>query len=196
MTKKNFNEAVELKDLESLLDNTKKACSRIIYSKGYRLPSHIDLEDITQDAIIKLLKALETFDEKKSTANTFCDRVITNLISDHIRRFITEYKYFDPTATTADCIMGGRDENTDLYGDTKIVDKGDVAGNDDYYMVDILLDTTKLLTERQKRVFVLRQRGYTREEIARSLGVSVRTVAGEWSVVSKVLLDLIYVKES
>lgn len=191
MKKKNsFNEAVATDNLEMLLANTKKACASIVHGRGYILPPHLDVEDISQDAVMKLIKALETYDETKSTANTFCDRVINNLITDHIRRAILESKHRTSYST-----INGDDSNEseDSKGNSmNNVVPTDRDSEDINYMTEILIDTTKVLTERQRQVFILRQKGYTRIEIGEKLGVSVRTVAGDWSVVSKVLLDLIY----
>lgn len=196
MSRKSFNEAVEMNDLEILFASTKRACESIIYTRGISLPPHMDVEDVTQDAIIKLLKALESFDSTKSTANTFCESIINRLIVDHIRRASLERTHRDIFANLMEDGKGAKGVDLkeegvpDSLKNRKIVN--DSRSEDDYYMTEILLDTAKSLTERQQKVFVLRQKGYTREEIAKELKVSVRTVATDWSNVSKVLLDLIY----
>lgn len=191
MSKQGFNEAVENRDLELLLKNTKKACGSIIRTKGYYLPSHLDVEDIAQDAMIKLMRALETFDESKSTANTFCDRVINNLITDHVRRAVLESRH----RSDYHSVIGNDSQSDDELGEnnsTASYIPVDNRTEDEIYMKEILMSATKQLTERQMRVFVFRRMGYTRNEIADKLSVSLRTVAGDWKRVTQVLLDLIY----
>lgn len=189
MSKKSFNEAVEMNDLELLFRSTKKVCSSVINIKRYKLPNHLDIEDITQEAVIKLLKALDSFDSTKSTANTFCNRVINNLIIDYVRSAVVESKKVDNSVG----ITSG-DENFELgcTGDRSTIIPQDNDTNSEYHMVELLASITKTLTDRQRELFMLRQEGYTMEEIAKKLSISRRTAQTDWSRVSQVLLDLIY----
>ena len=204
-----FNELVEDKALDELLEASRKLCNYKMYTQNIQLPIYVDKEDVMQDAMLKVFKAYKKFDPTKASANTYFSRVIDNAIIDHIRNSWNQVngQGFSSAANKLNSLTYSRLVNSldnedngenEQFFKTSIekieqqINKISSKTKTDFLCSELLADLEYTLTEREKDIFILRYEGYTHEEIAKKLGVSRPTIAKDWRRVRKIVLDWIY----
>jgi RNA polymerase sigma factor (sigma-70 family) len=201
--KRTFNDMVAEENLDELLEATRKLCGYKIKSQNIQLPNYIGVEDVMQDAAIKVYKAYKRFDPKKASANTYFTRVIERVIIDHIRHSQTQLSGMSSVEDVFDSKMmdactgniSVEDKGLDELPKSHCLDLDSMMmneGEEDRLFSEILIDLGNELTKREKKIFVLRYIGYTHEEIAKKMNISRPTVAKDWGRVRKLVLNLIY----
>ena len=120
-------------------------------------------EDIVQSGMLGLCKAVNTFDENKSTFSTYASACIRNEIA---KEFTARKKHKGILSLEYETYTNDGDKT--VFGDTIVGDE-DVA----YINVD---EVCKDLTPAERETFRLKKAGMTIDEISKTLGCKKDTV--------------------
>lgn len=127
----------------------------VVYSYiSARVPSREAAEDLCQDVFVKLLKALDTYDPKKSSLPTFLYRIAHNAVIDYYRtnRVHAELTERDAALPSSEDVVMDRARLKELAA------------------------ALRLLPQEQRDVLILRfYRGWTLVRIAQEMGVPYHT---------------------
>jgi len=188
---KSFNKAINTNDLEALLDTAKKVCSYNIKTRNIQLPPFMDREDIIQEVLFKVYKAFDKFDNSKSSANTYFNRVIDRVIIDCIRKVSTMQKYVSNSALDytsneyLDNVLYADQSNEKSTLVQKYCNNTLNTSTGVVEVKELLIDLQNVLTDRQRSILKLRYSGYTFHDIAKKLGVSCPTVQNDWKLIKQ-----------
>lgn len=125
-------------------------------------PKMINDEDIVQCGMLGLCNAANTWDESRSNFATFACRCIGYEINNELKR----RKRYSNTLSLNYCVTTP-DGEVNSFGD---LIAGDV--DVDYFDVQPFYDS---LNQKDKEVFDLLHNGYNKRELAKHLGISVKT---------------------
>lgn len=197
-TCKSFNEAVTEGDVDELLKVTQKICYYKLQKRNVKMPTFISKEDVVQDCMIKVYQALDKFDSSKASANTYFTRIIERVIIDSIRyyqakeRLKDEYNDFvidTYCGNISSSSESDRDSLINLNDDMLMQKVTDYDWDEDLLFRDVLNNLSDMLSERERKILILRYNGYTHQEVADILGLSRATIAKEWRRVRKLVLE-------
>lgn len=177
---KGFDELIALNEMEAILAKAKKYCEQKI---GMQKFAGMETEDVVQEVLIKIYKAVETFDPSKAKASTYFYYVIDNGIKDHLRisgsrrnlAVVNALTIIDDVANEVD--KSGFTDNEIVLGSV------DCTFSTKEYIYDILENIG--LNEREIRIFKMRAAGYQFDEIAGFEGCSKARMSQLWSKVQK-----------
>jgi RNA polymerase sporulation-specific sigma factor len=161
------------KETEEFLKEAITLCRK----KLSKLPiNEADKDDVVQVAIMKVHRAIDTYDSSKAMASTYFDKVINNGINSYLRYL----KVHEPF-TNSLRISEEYDEDSD--GNTVSI-PGDST---EYIARDIVIDFMQHsnLNEKEKQIFKLRCEGFEFKDIAEQLGCSKARISQIW----KALID-------
>ena len=131
-----------------------------------RYSEQIDVDDIIQEALIRVLKAREEDDLKSPKAYFFA--IARNLALDHIRRSKVVFN---------ESLLN--EEAMDLLDETESIEET-VSRN---HELEILTDAIQSLPERCRRVFTLSKvYGMTYDQIAAEMGITFNTVSAQIAI--------------
>lgn len=157
------------KETEEFLKEAMEICK--IKLKKISYLSDTDKEDAAQVAIIKVDRAMSTFDSSKGKAITYFSRVIDNAIHAYTRYLINH----SPLINALE-ISDEFDEDNEGY---RVSVCDDITT---YNVSDMVIDfmSNSGLTDREKKIFHMRYRGFDFVEIANHLGCSKARVSQIW----------------
>lgn len=162
------------KETEEFLKEAMKLCRK----KLSKIPiSEVDKEDAVQVTIMKVHKALDTYDSAKAMASTYFDRVMNNGINSYLR-YLKTHEPFTKS-------LGIADEYDEEAEGNVVALPSDAS---DYDVTDIMIDFLcySNLTEKEKQVFQMRCEGREFKEIADALGCSKARISQIWkSLINK-----------
>jgi len=185
---KGFNEIVEDKDMDELMKATKRVCNYKLYSQNVKLPPYLDKDDVIQDAMFKVFKAMDRFDSNKANAYTYITRIIDNVIIDYIRKSKNDWL---ETTELLDHYQSSKVTSTLTEQDILDMNRPSKEYNKDFLSSELIMDLNRSLTYSEKQIFSLRYQGYTHQEIATKLKMSRPSVAKKWRKIRKVILNWI-----
>ena len=157
------------KETEEFLKEAMSICKIKLNNIPYL--SATDKEDATQVALMKVDLAMSTFDSSKGKAITYFSRVIDNAIHTYTRYVIKH----SPLINALE-ISDEFDEDNEGY-------KVSVCDDTTTYEVsDLIIDfmSNSGLTEKEKRIFDMRYKGFDFVEIARYFGCSKARISQIW----------------
>lgn len=131
-----------------------------------RYPNNLDVDDIIQEALVRVLNARESGDLKSPKSYFFA--TARNLALDHMRR---SKVVFDESLLYH--------ESIDLIDDTESIEET-VARN---HELEILTEAIQTLPDRCRQVFTLSKvYGMTYQQIASEMGITFNTVSAQISI--------------
>lgn len=172
-----LDEAFALGDLDQFYKRSKEKIAAKISGRKF---AGFEAEDVSQECLIKIHKAIPKYDASKAKIGTFIDTIIQNTLKDSFKK---------AGSNTNLSVVNAKSLNDESVP-TKFVLEGaeDVPfeiGTDDggYVMFEVVTDLMSNLglTDREKEVFKLRASGYENCEIADILGVSRVRISQIWS---------------
>lgn len=188
-----FNNEKERKQF--ILDNTKLTyfCAKDVYYTN----TFLEKEDILQEAMIGLIKAVDNFDESKCIAfSTFAYRIIKNHLYSKIRKTFDYYNYSDNSCNGSflkyDDVTSKEGNNVDI--------NSIISTQDDIYLIENKIDIDNLLNNQIKNkssldYLKLFSQGYTTREIGKKYNVSHQCVSAKLCKVKNKIYDYLGSKE-
>ena len=130
--------------------------SPIVFSYiSARVPSREDAKDLCHNVFVKLLRALETFDESKASVSTFLYTLAHNTVVDYYRTAhpYSEISEYDAVLPSAEDVVMDRSRLLEIS------------------------DAISRLPQQQRDILILRfYRGWTLVKIAQEMGLTYNTV--------------------
>ncbi len=174
-----FDELYAIGEMNLFLEKAINHCKAKIRTVKF---AGMEIEDVAQEAAIKVLRSLDNYNAETSKLSTYVDHVIDNMIRDCLRYVGTQKNlmvvnaddlFFNPTLDISTKQDDVGDYYTNKFG---VIDAG-------YQNVEDIIDVTEHmgLNEREKEVFLLRMEGYEFTEIAKFIGVSKSRLSQIWS---------------
>jgi RNA polymerase sporulation-specific sigma factor len=157
------------KETEEFLKEAMEICK--IKLKKIPYLSDTDKEDAAQVAIIKVDRAMGTFDSSKGKAITYFSRVIDNAIHAYTRYLINH----SPLINALE-ISDEFDEDSEGYRVSVCDDTTTYSVSDT--IIDFMLNSG--LTEKEKKIFDMRYKGFDFVEIAKYFGCSKARISQIW----------------
>jgi RNA polymerase sporulation-specific sigma factor len=174
-----FDELHAIGEMDLFLAKAIKHCK--IKLRSVRLAG-MDIDDVAQEAVIKVYKSLEKYDSKTSKLTTYVDHVIDNMIRDCLRKAGSLKNLM---VTNADELVLNPDTETDFMAGIETIGLQHGIKDMGYENTEDFIDVTEHmnLTAQEKKVFILRMEGYEFAEIAKSMGVTKSRLSQVWSSV-------------
>lgn len=151
---------------EMVINDVEKILSRVKKIAGYKIArtsfAGMSNEDVIQEILINVYKALDKYDPSKSQLDTYLNHVINNKINDCIR-IAKKHIAMSNAVRLVDDIVG--EEIEDDITTVSVEESG-------YISVEYLYDIANSLnlSEREVAILKLRLMGYKNEEIGKKLG--------------------------
>jgi len=175
-----YDELYALGDMDSFLTKTRKHCAAKIGNMRF---AGMDREDVIQETVIKVYRALEKYNSNVSKLSTYVDHVIQNMMRDKLRQAGSGKNLAHANAMS---VAETFDGNSAAEPPANEVGVGSFdTGYADFEFFHDIANGMGLL-DREKTVLRLFTEGYHFAEISEKLGVSKSRVSQIWkSVQSK-----------
>jgi len=130
----------------------------------------VEMEDVTQEVLLKVYKSISAYDSTRTKANTFFNKVADNKIKDVFRSLGSESNL--RSVNYAPLMVGGDDEDSSVLNFD-----GYIQEDFEYNILvhDVLHNYG--LSDIEKSIFELRAQDYTYTEIAGILNTSKQAVS-------------------
>lgn len=165
-----FDELYFSGKVDDFLEKAKKSCEIKIRGMKFAGMSH---EDVIQEVLIKVYRTMSIYNKDRAKVSTYIDHVITNMIRDCLRKAgarknLLSINTFSP-----------REESGNDSMDEAMFSISAYAVRDaSFAEMEILLDIMEFtgLTEREKKMILLRLQGYSYDEIGKHFGITKERV--------------------
>jgi RNA polymerase sporulation-specific sigma factor len=170
-----LDELLEIKETEEFLKTVQSFCRKKLSSVYYL--NEYDKEDITQNVLIKVYKALDKYDKSVSKASTYFDVIVTNGIKSCLREINKENNKLNSSALALVEYYEPDESDEPSHLKTEVTDDSSI-----FDTVDSVIDFMENsgLSEKEKKIFSLRYEGFEFQDIAQMLGYTKARISQLW----------------
>lgn len=175
METKDMDQLLDLGEIDLFLGKAKEKCEKKLRGKSF---AGMEQDDVVQEVLIKVYRALTNYDRNKSKVSTYIDHVIENMVKDCFKKCGSVKNLSNVNALEIE------DSYTGEYEELEKVKYSVHLGTDDLNFMEreFLLDIeySEKLSPRERQVFLLHYKGYAKIEIAHKLGLTKARISQIW----------------
>ncbi|MGM7682837.1 sigma-70 family RNA polymerase sigma factor [Cytobacillus sp. Hm23] len=177
-----FDKLFDAGDVDAFLNKAKEKCQKKVRGKHF---AGMEQEDVIQEILIKIYRKLDKYDSEKAKVSTYINSIMDNMIKDCFR-----YCGTDKNLSLVNAVPIEEDYEVDFEKGS--MGSGIQVGRKDINFLEneILIDYEYChdLSDRDRKIFLLHYRGYSKAEIANELGLSKSRLTQIWNEIVRKLI--------